>query len=564
MEPLLTSSQESITKKRLKICRSQLEISKKIIAFEELFALKKNGKSAREVAALLEVPNSTMQSWKSRKASQELFPEVIGFFSTVAGEELLQRIVMSVYQVTHFGSGGIRGLQEFLELSTLDRLVASSYGALQSFSIRSEEHIVVFGELEERKLAEKMKKRKITAGLDELFRGRHPCLVAIEVVSGFILLEKFAEDRTAETWSKELKPRLDGLNIELGQVVSDLCGGIRSSAKQLGATHIPEIFHAQYEISKATTGALASQEREFEKLVSEAEEKFNKAVYKSGEDSEKSQEAARLCKLRKLGFEHRQERRKKVRNAKKELGRIHHPIDISTGKVQTAEAMKEKFDDQFATIDEVAKEACLSGSCLKRIEKAKRAFDAIVDYLKVFFVFYRAFVEGLTLDSELEKYFNEVIFPLSYIKMIWSRLPKREKEALRKLREDLELKLSAPPYSEEMKKGLMVKGRECAEKFQRSSSCVEGRNGALSLYHHRFHRLSIRSLKALTVVHNFHKSQSDKTTAAQRFFGSEHENLFESLVKNVRIPGRPQQQHHDLNKRLLGRKKRLTAKMVTE
>ena len=52
--------------------------------------------------------------------------------------------------------------------------------------------------------------------------------------------------------SLELKPRLQELNIELAQVVSDLCGGIRSSAKELGATHIPELFHAQYEISKAT------------------------------------------------------------------------------------------------------------------------------------------------------------------------------------------------------------------------------------------------------------------------------------------------------------------------
>lgn len=559
MESPSTSLQESITKKRLKICRSQLEISRKIIAFEELLAIKRNEKSAREVAALLEVPNSTMQSWKSRKASQEFFPEVVEFFSTVAGEELLQRIVISAYQIIHFGSGGIRGLQEFLELSTLDRLVASSYGALQAFSIRSEEHIIAFGAVEEGKLAEKMKKRKITAGLDELFRRRHPCLVAIELVSGFILLEKFTEDRAAETWSKELRPRLDGLNIELGQVVSDLCGGIRASAKQLGAIHIPEIFHAQYEISKATAGALASQEREFEKLANQAEEKVRKAIQKGGEDSEKAQEAIKLCKLRKLGLKHRQERCQKVKNAKKELGKIHHPIDFSTGKLQTAEAMKEKFDGEFKTIDGVAKEACLSTSSLKRLEKAKRAFDAIADYLKTFFIFYKAFVEGLALNSELERYFNEVVFPLSYIKMIWRRLPKREREMLKKLREDLEIKLSAPPYSENLKKELMEKGRDCAEHFQRSSSCVEGRNGALSLYHHRFHRLSPRSLKALTVVHNFHTRRSDKTTAAQRFFGSEHESLFESLVMNVRIPGRPQQQHHDLNKRLLGWRKRLVA-----
>lgn len=45
--------------------------------------------------------------------------------------------------------------------------------------------------------------------------------------------------------------------------------------------------------------------------------------------------------------------------------------------------------------------------------------------------------------------------------------------------------------------------RECAMMFQRSSSCVEGRNAQLSLRHHGVHRLSNRHLSAQTVVHNY-------------------------------------------------------------
>src|SRR5437667_5173393 len=44
---------------------------------------------------------------------------------------------------------------------------------------------------------------------------------------------------------------------------------------------------------------------------------------------------------------------------------------------------------------------------------------------------------------------------------------------------------------------------ECAHLFQRSSSCVEGRNGQLALYHHALHRLSDRKLTALTTIHNY-------------------------------------------------------------
>lgn len=433
MEPLSISFQEKTTKKHPKISRSQPEIYRKIIAFEEIFALQQNKKSERKVAVFLEIPNSTMQSWRSCQSPQSRLPELIEFFSTLVEKEFLQRIAMSAYHVIHVGAGGLRGLQEFLKLSNLDQFVASSFGALQEFSVRCEKYIVAFGEIGENELAKKMKQRKITAGLDEMFRGRHPCLVAIDVVSDFILLEKFTEDRKAETWSKELKPRLEGLNIELGQVVSDLCGGIRSAAKKLGAEHIPELFHSQYEISKATAAPLDSQEREFEKAVVEAEVKLKKAVLKEGADSENAREALKICNLRKLGLEKRTERNQKVKVAKKELGKIHHPINMTTGKLHTAEIMRDKFDDQFKVIDEAVKEASLSQSCVKRIEKAKRAFDSIVDYLKYFFVVHTAFVKELRLSNEQEKYFNEVIFPLCYLKMIWEPLSKKDKYEYKKL-----------------------------------------------------------------------------------------------------------------------------------
>ena len=556
MDRLSINSQENTTKKRLKVNRSPPDICRKIIAFEEISRLKEKQRSAREIADFLEVPNSTMQSWRSYKSHPQLDLEVFEFFSTLAGKEFLQLITMSAYQVIHFGSGGIRGLQEFLKLSNLDLFVANSYGALQEFSVRCEQYIVGFGEDQEKKLAQKMKRKKITAGLDEMFRGRHPCLVAIEVVSGFILLEKFTEDRKAETWTKELKPRLEEMNVELAQVVSDLCGGIRSSAKELGAKHIPELFHSQYEISKATAAPLSAQEREFEKAVVEADVKVKKAILKEGVNSQKTQEALETYNLRKFGLEKRKERNQKVKVAKKELGRIHHPIDMSTGKLQTADEMKVKFDEQLNIIDEVVKEACLSQSCAKRIEKAKRAFDGIIDYLKHFFIVYAAFVTELKLIKEEEFFFNEIIFPLCYLRMIWKRLSKKDKEGYKQLKEDLEAKLRSRPFSEEFKNELMRRGQECAEIFQRSSSCVEGRNGMLSLYYHRFHRLNERSIKALTTVHNFHTCRSDGTTAAERFFGSKHESLFESMLANVRIPGSPKRQNHDPERRQIGREKR--------
>ena len=133
------------------------------------------------------------------------------------------------------------------------------------------------------------------------------------------------------------------------------------------------------------------------------------------------------------------------------------------------------------------------------------------------------------------------------------------KKENKRLLENLEAAARDSPWSEEFKQKLMDKGREMAQIYQRSSSCVEGRNGMLSLNYHRFHRLNERTLKALTVIHNFDARRDDGTTAAERLFEAKHENLFDSLVENVRIPGKPQKQHHDKEKRRLGWEKRLAA-----
>ena len=82
---------------------------------------------------------------------------------------------------------------------------------------------------------------------------------------------------------------------------------------------------------------------------------------------------------------------------------------------------------------------------------------------------------------------------------------------------------------------------ECAQLFQRSSSCTEGRNGQLALRHHSLHRLSHRKLNVLTTVHNYFITRPDGSTAAQRFFNADPRSLFDYLLAHVDLPGRPAQ-----------------------
>lgn len=210
---------------RSKIHLSQAKIYRKVIAFDELINLKRSKKSARGVATLLEISNSTMQSWRIKINSEKASCELAEFFVTYAGKDFLQRNVIPVMKLMKSGPSGIQGMQDYLRNSGLDQFIASSKGALQDFWERCEDCILSFGEKEEKKISSQMKHRKITVGMDEMFKKRRPCLVAIEVVSNYILLEKFTEDRKADTWKKELESRLIALNVTINQVVSDLCGG---------------------------------------------------------------------------------------------------------------------------------------------------------------------------------------------------------------------------------------------------------------------------------------------------------------------------------------------------
>src|SRR5262249_52899694 len=86
---------------------------------------------------------------------------------------------------------------------------------------------------------------------------------------------------------------------------------------------------------------------------------------------------------------------------------------------------------------------------------------------------------------------------------------------------------------------MRAQARQQASRWVRSSSCVEGRNGALRLRQHGKGGLSQQELGALTVLHNYWVKRTDGSTAAGRFFGQEPEDLFEWLrARFLELPRR--------------------------
>jgi hypothetical protein len=96
---------------------------------------------------------------------------------------------------------GIRSIGWFLESSQSDRFIAPPYGVQQTVASQVEQWIGRFGQEEVKRLGLKMPDKNTSFCEDETF---HPqlCLVAIEPVSNFLILEANAQQRDAATPGK--------------------------------------------------------------------------------------------------------------------------------------------------------------------------------------------------------------------------------------------------------------------------------------------------------------------------------------------------------------------------
>jgi len=117
--------------------------------------------------------------------------------------------------------------------------------------------------------------------------------------------------------------------MELNQVVSDQGSGIKACSNDLSSQHIPELFHAQHELTKATSAPLSAQEGEFERNLAKSEEKLKKVLEKHGEQSENASKTAVTRNLSQYGYDVRRKRCKTVREAKNGKNPSSHRIRLS-------------------------------------------------------------------------------------------------------------------------------------------------------------------------------------------------------------------------------------------
>jgi Family of unknown function (DUF6399) len=516
------------------------------------------GLNQTNVSKHLDVPRTTLQYWLSRKDKTAVSPTVDAFFETPDGLAFLHQLVIAAqFTMNKLGSCGSDIFSEFMRLSQLYRFVANSHGAVHKLSVAMEEAILTFEKIEKPRLASKMPKKKISICQDETF---HPeiCLVAIEPVSNYILLEEYSDKRDAESWSLAMQKGLENLPIEIIQSTSDEGSGlIKYVEKELGVQHSPDLFHVQQDLTRATSAPIRAKIKQAEKACQESAKvieqlqqehdgyaEANKVPYSWSEldkqmDYAKTNEKTAKCHLDKI-----KKYQDNVKEAKKALGDVYHPYDLKTGKLQPAEEINAKLESHFSTIKSAADELELSENSMKRLDKAHRVFQGMINTIIFFWAMVKQQIASLGLSTDLEAIMYDILIPGFYLQMAAKKARNAaERHRIVKLSEELLARLDMIGEWQKLPQPICDKMKtiatDCARLFQRSSSCVEGRNGYLSLRHHSSHHLSDRKLRTLTIIHNYFIRRPDGTTAAERFFEEKPQDLFQFLLDNLAMPSRP-------------------------
>ena len=504
--------------------------------------------SRRQFAQQIDVPHATLDYWLRHFSASPDDP-IDSFFRSSPGDFVLRRIVLSALLTFVLRGGcGIRLVSDFLQLAHLDPFVACSRGALFALLVRLESDLAAFAQQHQPPLAQQMPFKTISVATDEHFHEDNTCLVAIEPVSNFILVECYRDHRDADTWTEVLQKSIQGMHVEIVLLCSDMASGLLCTAdKCLEVMHSPDLFHGQRDLLKAVLPNLirpiqqARKELEkVEKVLALVDRPLDQPLTKK--DLERIAEAAG----KKKGIEEQLEQATATKEAAvqavRAIGDDYHPFDRETGKARTAEEVEKRLKGHVEELRTVVTEERMSEQGKQRLDKAQKWVTMLMGMV----AWYWSVVGDRLDEMELEREQEEVIRERLISGYYWEAAARRARNGEeRKRLEEMASKLLEEGWAdeamsrldEEKRKEVQKMAKGAGDLFQRSSSCVEGRNGRLALMHHGHSRVSERRLKAMTVIHNYVVKREDGTTAAQRYFGQKHEDVCSWLLE--RMPGLP-------------------------
>jgi len=225
-----------------------------------------------------------------------------------------------------------------------------------------------------------------------------------------------------------------------------------------------------------------------------------------------------------------------------------HPWRLCNSTPQTSQEVERRL---HAEIDAIT--ACIETHGLpakkKAVDKVRKQLAGVSALVDVWWQrVWHDVLQQVALTPMWQRGVAEQLLPL----MSWqhhvsrTRCPRRNAKLLQAL-EAVQDTFDRHPITRQLAPDVLAGWKawaaEHAKAFQRASSAVEGRNGALAQLHHHQRGLPKQRYKVWTVLHNFDCRAPDGTTPAARFFRRGFPDLFETVLSTIDDLPRPRKRN---------------------
>ena len=506
-----------------------------------------NGKqSVRRIAQKTGFSKSSVHRLQQARARRDTHPES-WWWETEDGRCWLIRLVVATLYTFGLTRGvGAETISEFFGRLHLETHVGCSPSALRGVMQALEHVLLETAEAWEHEGVAAGEVRPIIGAVDETFLERM-MLVFMDLVSGYLLFEEVAEDRTYTTWYALVEARLEALGVGVVYLVSDRAKALIKLAEQgLACLSIPDVFHRIHDLVKSYSLAICGPLRQARQALHQAREALTtcQASHRSSEEAQQAQAKVEACEAEVERWEHVHSA---YRHHLETVSLIVHPWHICHSTPQTSQDVERRLHVEIDAITVLIETHGLPAK-KKAVDKVRKQLAGVSALVDLWWQRVWHDVQQVALTPMWQRWVDEHLLPLMYWQhqVARTRCPRRKAkllQALERVQDAFDTHLITAQLAPEVLADWKAWAAEHAKAFQRASSAVEGRNGALAQLHHNQRGVPKRRYKVWTVLHNFDCRAPDGTTPAARFFRRGFPDLFETVLSTIEDLPRPRKRN---------------------
>jgi Family of unknown function (DUF6399)/IclR helix-turn-helix domain len=462
--------------------------------------------SIRQLAQRTGLAKSSVHRLTQAMERRDVHPES-WLWETEEGRQWLTRLVVATLYTFGLKRGvGLDTMSEFFARLRLERQVGCSPSALRKLLQVLEAALLETAGRWEKDGVAAGEVREIIGAVDETFL-EQMILVFQDVPTGYIVHEAVADDRTYATWKAVVDARLTALGTEVLYLVSDRAKALIQLAEQgLECLSMPDFFHVVHEIIKSYLLALGRHLRHAHQELKAATETLTRLQGLAPGAPDVPQVQA-LVAARHTAVTRWAEAHATYRRHLDTLSLTLHPFRIADSAPQTSAEVASHLQATVEAIDAFAQSHQLPArpAAMTKVRKQLPALAALVDF---WWEGVRRDLAYAAISPRWGQWAEETLLPLVYWEHTWltRAVPAgkpRYGKPWRRCTSPLASMSSPNAFLPKSSKSGTHWATHRVSAFQRTSSAVEGRNGALSQLHHNQRGLPKHRYKVWTVLHNF-------------------------------------------------------------